>query len=82
MNEHPVVGEPDRSRAQGASAVVDLRAGLEHARWSLALNVKNATNGDDIVTLGENGALPDGTIVYGASVLEPRTVELTFTGYF
>ena len=26
MNEHPVVGEPDRSRAQGASAVVDLRA--------------------------------------------------------
>ncbi|AWV06087.1 TonB-dependent receptor [Marilutibacter maris] len=61
---------------------MDLRAGLDSSRWNLSLWVKNAANADDLVTLGVNGALEDGRTLYGGSVLQPRTVGITFTGYF
>lgn len=78
MNEHPVLDEPGQSRAQGASAVVDLRAEgeelLDQARSTgrgRAVRAVVRQPGQNLVLLGlpVGGGLPEHDAPGPASLL-------------
>jgi outer membrane receptor protein involved in Fe transport len=65
-------GEPRRIDSY---TTLDLRAGLYSGRWSLELYGRNLNNEMGIVSVTQEGALPNGA--YGLSIIRPRTVGLS-----
>jgi outer membrane receptor protein involved in Fe transport len=62
---------------QAASyTTLNLRTGLESARWSLSLFAKNLTDKRGVLVYGTEGLAPSNTpgAVYGAAVITPRTI--------
>lgn len=58
-----------------AYTTLNLSAAVENASWRVAAYVKNATDADGIIVLGDRGLQPfTPTAPYGAGIIQPRTI--------
>jgi outer membrane receptor protein involved in Fe transport len=74
-----IVFVPDPRATLPSYNTVNLRAGLENARWSFELYVKNVGDTRGITSYGNTG-----TPGFGGSIglIQPRTVGATATVHF